>query len=73
MYDDALNKAEATIVNFQHNQALSQHWGEGTTSSSDGMRVQNAVSSLNSSHNPHYGSEKGITIYRFTSDQYSCF
>jgi TnpA family transposase len=73
MYDDALNKAEATIVNFQHNQGLSQYWGEGTTSSSDGMRVQNTVSSLNSSHNPHYGSEKGVTIYRFTSDQYSSF
>lgn len=73
MYDDAMNKAEATIVNFQHNQVFSQYWGHGITSSSDGMRVQNAVSALNASHNPHYGSERGATIYRFTSDQYSSF
>ena len=47
--------------------------GTWSTSSSDGTRVQNAVSALNSSHNPHYGSERGATIYRFTSDQYSSF
>lgn len=37
------------------------------------MRVQIGVSSLHAEHNPHYGSGKGTTIYRFISDQYSAF
>jgi len=37
------------------------------------MRVQVGVSSLNAEHNPHYGSEKGATMYRFVSDQFSSF
>ena len=37
------------------------------------MRVQVGVSALNAEHNPHYGSEKGATIYRHVSDQYSSF
>jgi len=73
MYDDAMNKAQAALVNFHHKQLLSKTWGYGTTSSSDGMRVQIGVSALNARHNPHYGSGKGTTIYRFTSDQYSTF
>lgn len=30
-------------------------------------------SSLNASSNPHYGSGKGATIYRFVSNQFSSF
>jgi TnpA family transposase len=37
------------------------------------MRVQVGVSSLHAEHNPHYGSEKGTTMYRFVSDQFSSF
>jgi hypothetical protein len=37
------------------------------------MRVQIGVSSLSASSNPHYGSGKGATIYRFVSDQFSSF
>lgn len=73
MYDDALNRAQATLVNFQRRLALPSYWGDGSTSSSDGMRVQVGVSSLHAEHNPHYGSGKGATIYRFVSDQYSSF
>jgi hypothetical protein len=73
MYDDAMNKAQATLVNFQHRLSLASYWGDGTTSSSDGMRVQVGVSSLSADPNPHYGSGKGATIYRFVSDQYSSF
>ena len=58
---------------YQHRLSLPSYWGDGTTSSSDGMRVQVGVSSLISEHNPHYGSGKGSTIYRFVSDQYSTF
>jgi TnpA family transposase len=73
MYDDALNKAQATLVNFHHKLALPSYWGDGTTSSSDGMRVQIGVSSIHADANPHYGSGKGATIYRFLSDQFSSF
>ena len=73
MYDDAMKKAQSTLVNYQHKQFLSSYWGDGSTSSSDGMRVQVGVSALNAEHNPHYGSEKGATIYRHVSDQYSSF
>jgi len=73
MYEDAMNRAQATMVNFHHRLSLPSFWGDGSTSSSDGMRMQIAVSALNAEANPHYGSGKGATIYRFTSDQFSAF
>ncbi|MDZ4627199.1 Tn3 family transposase, partial [Bacillus cereus] len=73
LYEDAMNKAQAVMVNFQHQLNLSSYWGDGTTSSSDGMRVQVGVSSLHADANPHYGTGKGTTIYRFVSDQFSSF
>jgi len=73
MYDDALKKAQAALVNYQHKLFLASYWGNGTISSSDGMRVQVGVSSLHAEHNPHYGSGKGTTMYRFVSDQFSSY
>jgi len=73
MYDDAMKRVQASLVNYQHGQFLSSYWGDGSTSSSDGMRVQVGVSSLHAEHNPHYGSQKGMTMYRFVSDQFSSF
>ncbi|MCU5282032.1 MULTISPECIES: Tn3 family transposase [Bacillus cereus group] len=73
MYEDAMNKAQAVLVNFHHKLQLSSYWGDGTTSSSDGMRMQLGVSSLHADANPHYGTGKGATIYRFTSDQFSSY
>lgn len=73
MYEDAMNKAQAILVNSHHKLKLSSYWGDGTTSSSDGMRMQLGVSSLHADANPHYGTGKGATIYRFTSDQFSSY
>lgn len=73
LYEDAMNKAQAVLVNFHHKLALSSFWGDGTTSSSDGMRVQIGVAALHADANPHYGTGKGATIYRFVSDQFSTF
>ncbi|HAC0175331.1 TPA_asm: Tn3 family transposase [Listeria monocytogenes] len=73
MYEDSMNKAQAILVNFHHKLQLSSYWGDGTTSSSDGMRMQLGVSSLHADANPHYGTGKGATIYRFTSDQFSSY
>lgn len=73
MYEDAMNRAQAVLVNFHHQRKLVTYWGDGTTSSSDGMRMQVGVSSLHADSNPHYGTGKGATIYRFVSDQFSSF
>lgn len=73
LYDESLKRAQATLVNYQHHLPLARNWGDGTTSSSDGMRVICGVRSLLASHNPHYGSAQGVTMYRHTSDEYSAF
>ncbi|SIO36560.1 Transposase and inactivated derivatives, TnpA family [Peptoclostridium litorale DSM 5388] len=73
MYDDAMQRAQASLVNSHHRLFLSSYWGDGSTSSSDGMRVQVGVSSMNAEHNPHYGSNRGTTMYRFVSDQFSSY
>ncbi|MDT7918762.1 Tn3 family transposase [Clostridium perfringens] len=73
MYDDAMTRAQAVLVNYHHKLKLSKYWGEGNTSSSDGMRMQLGVSSLHADSNPHYGTGKGTTIYRFASDQFSSY
>lgn len=65
LYDDAMKKAQASLVNYHHRLFLSSYWGDGSTSSSDGMRVQVGVSSIHAESNPHYGTGKGTTMYRF--------
>ncbi len=73
LHEDAMNKAQAVLVNYHHKLSLPSYWGDGTTSSSDGMRVQIGVAALHADANPHYGTGKGATIYRFVSDQFSSF
>ena len=73
LYDDAMKRAQATLVNYHSKLLLSSFWGDGSTSSSDGMRVQVGVSSLHADANPHYGNGKGTTMYRFVSDKFSTF
>jgi len=38
--DETYSKALAEIVNYHHRQPFAVHWGEGTTSSSDGQRFR---------------------------------
>lgn len=52
MYEDAMNKVQAVLVNFHHKLQLPSYWGDGTTSSSDGMRMQLGVSLLHADANP---------------------
>ena len=73
MYDDAMSRAQTVLVNYHNKLKLAKYWGEGNTSASDGMRLQLGVSSLHADSNPHYGTGKGTTIYRFTSDQFSSY
>ena len=74
IYEESLKQAQKILVNYHKNNTyISRHWGEGNTSSSDGMRVPIGVSTLHSNFNPHYGNRKGATIYRFVSDNFSSF
>jgi TnpA family transposase len=73
MSDDNMEKAMTDIINCQHKQPYAKYWGDGSTSSSDGVRVKSAIEALNASYNPHYGLEKGVTMYSAVSDQYSRF
>ncbi len=70
--EETLRAANTAIVNFQHHQPLSQHWGTGTLSSSDGQRFPVSGKVRNATALPKYfGYGKGITFYTWTSDQYS--
>ena len=64
----------AELVNAQLNHPFSIHWGDGTTSSSDGQRFRAGGRAESTGHiNPKYGAEPGRMIYTHISDQYSPF
>jgi TnpA family transposase len=55
-------------------QIMSQatHWGDGTTSSSDGQRFKVGGKAESTGHiNPKYGAEPGRTFYTHLSDQFA--
>lgn len=68
-----ISKATASIIQHQRALWISEYWGEGNTSSSDGRGIRTVVSTLNAEPNPRHGIEKGCTIYRFVSDKYYTF
>jgi len=70
--DDTLKTAFSTLVNYHHKLPLSQAWGSGMLSSSDGQRFP--VSGKNRLARPlprdfAYGT--GVTFYSWSSDQLS--
>ena len=70
--EDTLRSATADLVNFQHQQWLSGHWGGGTLSSSDGQRFPVAVKTQHATALPRYfGYGRGLTFYTWTSDKFS--
>jgi len=70
--EETLQKSINSIVNFQHHQPLSQYWGGGTLSSSDGQRFPVPVKTQNATALPRYfGYGRGLTFYSWTSDQFS--
>ena len=71
--EDDLKKIQSNLVNYQKTRGMAQYWGNGKTSSSDGMRVEYGGNSRLAVYNPHFGNRKGVTYYRHTSDQYSSF
>lgn len=72
--DETYSLALASLVNAQFGQSFAEHWGDGTTSSSDGQRFKAGGRAESTGHvNPKYGSEPGRLFYTHTSDQYAPF
>jgi TnpA family transposase len=72
--DESYSKALAEIVNYQHRVLFSSHWGEGTTSSSDGQRYRaGGRGEAAGQVNLKYGNDPGVTFYTHVSDQYAPF
>lgn len=73
--DDTLRKAIAEIINFQHRLPMAAVWGDGTKSTSDGMRFNVPVNAFGASFHPKYFGKygRGVTRYSFLSDQLTEF
>lgn len=72
--DETYSAALAELVNTQHGHPFATHWGDGTTSSSDGQRFRAGNKAESTGHvNPKYGAEPGRLIYTHVSDQYFPF
>jgi TnpA family transposase len=72
--DETYSTALAELVNTQFRHPFAEHWGDGTTSSSDGQRFKTGSKAESTGHiNPKYGSEPGRLFYTHISDQYSPF
>jgi len=70
--DETYSKALAELVNAQFRHPFAAHWGDGSTSSSDGQRFKVGGNAESTGHiNPKYGAEPGRTFYTHISDQYA--
>jgi TnpA family transposase len=70
--DETLIEANQTLVNYHFHLPLSQLWGGGILSSSDGQRFPAKGPIRNARALPKYfGYQKGVTFYSWTSDQFS--
>lgn len=72
MRDDTYTKALACLVNYHHRLPFAAHWGEGTTSSSDGQRYRAGGRGEGAGRvNAKYGYDPGVTFYTHVSDRYA--
>lgn len=70
--EETIEAARNKLVNFQHEQVLAKHFGDGTFSSSDGRRIPVAVKTRTAKALVKYfGYETGLNFYSWTSDQFS--
>ena len=71
---ETLTAANAKLVDAQSEIPLALEWGGGEVASADGLRFVVPVRTINARPNSKYfGTERGITYYNFTSDQFSGF
>ena len=67
--EQTLQSGLTILDNFVLHHPYSRHWGQGTTSSSDGMRIPVAVKSANAVYNPKYfWHQRGVTLVTHTAD-----
>jgi TnpA family transposase len=67
--EETLLASLACLDNFVLSAPLSRHWGDGTTSSSDGMRMSVGVKAANAEYNAkHFGVGRGTNIYAHAAD-----
>ena len=70
--EDTLKAAIIALVNYHHHLPLSQHWGSGILSSSDGQRFPVSGKTRHARRMPPpLGYGMGITFYSWSSDQLS--
>jgi len=71
---DTLERSNALLVDAQAKLELAGRWGNGEVASADGMRFVVPTSSIYTRYNRKYfGSQRGVTYYNYTSDQFSGF
>jgi TnpA family transposase len=68
--EETLARATAMLVNFQMQQPLAEHWGQGQSSSSDARVYGVPVRALNATYHPRYfaSAGRGVAIYTHVSD-----
>ncbi len=72
MRDETYSAALAEVTNAQFYHPFASHWGDGTTSSSDGQRFPTGSHAASSGHvNLKYGTAPGRMVYTHISDQYA--
>ena len=71
---ETLEAANAAVVNYHHRLPLTQAFGSGTLSSSDGQRFPVKGKSITARHLSRYFARgQGISTYTHVSDQHSTF
>jgi len=72
--DETYAAGLAALVNAQLATPFARHWGDGTTSSSDGQRFRTGDGGRDAGQvNPRYGRSPGRLFYTHVSDQYAPF
>jgi len=72
--EETVREAITRLMQYQHSLSLAGHFGDGTTSSSDGVRFGVAATALHGRHQPRYfGVKRGVTLISHVSDQGSQF
>ncbi|MFH5230316.1 Tn3 family transposase [Antrihabitans spumae] len=71
--EPTLRAGNAVIVDYHHGLPMSQRFGSGTLSSSDGQRFPMRGKSLTARHLSRYFVDEGISTYTHVSDQHSTY
>ena len=70
--EETYAKALAEVVNHHHRQDFAGHWGDGTTSSSDGQRfATGGRGDARGEVNLRYGTDPGVTFHTHVSGRYA--